>query len=107
MKVYKTFLSFDDDEHGHIVADTVEFGGKLWLVPEWTETGEEGSQWPKRLICLDDMPYGNHEVPGIADFFLQCLLPRPLWNCQTPRPPQTPCNVIDDPPRDLAMYGRE
>src|SRR5262245_16770013 len=39
-----------------IQGDTIEYEGKLWLVPEWLEGPTPGTERPSRIICVDDLP---------------------------------------------------
>jgi len=38
------------------VFDTVEYEGKLWLVPAWISSPIPGTAKPLRIICLDGLP---------------------------------------------------
>jgi hypothetical protein len=35
--------------------DTIEHGGKLWLVPEWLPGPTKNTRCPARMICLDGL----------------------------------------------------
>jgi len=38
------------------VFDTVEYEGKLWLVPSWIRSPIPGTSQPLRIMCLDGRP---------------------------------------------------
>lgn len=102
MKIYKTASYIINEEGEPIVftIDTIEFEGKLWLVPEWIEKPLEGWKSPKRIILLDALPH-QKVPPGSpipADFVLG--YPRStafLKNGQTPTQPTTEAVVIKNP----------
>lgn len=74
MKVYKTIIQQSED--GALFAcDTVEYQGKLWLVPEWIEGPSPGTEQPARLIGLPTgLPLSKPGPEYKADY----LLPIPL-----------------------------
>ena len=76
MKILKTMVSFSDLEDGSVYKmDTIEYQGKLWLVPEWTVDRVAGLTRPTRIICLDPLPH--QKTPGgPSDFVLNYGIPK-------------------------------
>ena len=88
MKIFKTIITFSDFKPGEIfVYDTIEFEGKLWIVPEWLIDSSLKRRKPKRIIALDNFLYeaidrGKH--PFRADFRLNNPIYRGILYSQTP-----------------------
>jgi len=40
------------DDGELLEADTIEYEGKLWIVPEWLAGPTKGTEMPARIICL-------------------------------------------------------
>ena len=78
-KVLKTLLFFSEDEKGIIYRiDTIEYVGKIWLVPGWIDNPKEGWRIPERIICLNILSY--EETPGgSADFLLNGGIPKSVF----------------------------
>jgi hypothetical protein len=65
------------DESTIFQADTVEYQGKLWLVPEWLEAPTEGWKKPRRIIRLDGLEYQRLEAGDPrGNFVLKWPIPR-------------------------------
>jgi hypothetical protein len=54
MKILKTLIQRVDDGE-LLAADTIEYEGKLWIVPEWLAGPTKGTEMPARIICLDNL----------------------------------------------------
>jgi hypothetical protein len=68
-RVFKTFIS---DGRSVFLMDTIEFQGKLWLVPVWLESPTEGWKTPERIICLENLPVRDlRNTSQFADFAVQ------------------------------------
>ena len=50
MKIWKTLVRVEGS--AILAVDTIEYKGKLWLVPEWTVEHATGTRRPTRLIGL-------------------------------------------------------
>lgn len=75
MKIFKTMLSLEGEAIIYQI-DTIEYEGKMWLVPRWLEASSEGWKRPERIICLDELRHqrGSSGIP--ADFILNDPIPR-------------------------------
>jgi len=75
VKIRKTIVGFDDS-NSLLAVDTIEYEGKLWLVPKWLESPTEGWRQPAHIICLTTLP---HEKWGDR-FLLRCPMPRAVFD---------------------------
>jgi hypothetical protein len=55
MEITKTLAMVVGDEQAGVF-DTIEYEGKLWLVPYWIDEPDSDTLSPLRLICLDGLP---------------------------------------------------
>jgi hypothetical protein len=55
MKILKTLVKCAEDG-SLIIADTIEYEGRLWIVPAWLAGPTKGTEMPARIICVDDLP---------------------------------------------------
>lgn len=67
------------------MADTIEYEGKMWLVPEWLEAPSEGWKTPERIVCLDGFPHQKVESGVPADFVLNKPIPKDVLYGQIPK----------------------
>jgi hypothetical protein len=76
MAIYTTIIHCEDDGSAHSV-ETVEYEGKLWIVPRWIEGPIPGTIAPERIICVDGLVQktGPHLR---ADYFLPSPLSRDI-----------------------------
>ena len=77
MKITKTLVQISDD--GMLLAcDTIEYEGKLWLVPDWLTGPVENSERPARIICVHGIPMNPKSLnyAGRADRELLIRLSR-------------------------------
>ena len=88
------------DGQAVFTVSTIERGGKLWFVPEWIISQEEGWQAPKRIICLDGL--GVRPMPEtmhyLADYQLPKPVPKDVLEGHTHRSESTEFVVIESPP---------
>jgi hypothetical protein len=79
--VLKTALVTD----GQILyVDTIEYEGELWLVPEWTESRDEGWSKPVRMVCLSRLRHHGESGKGHPDFVLDDPIPKAVLFGPTP-----------------------
>lgn len=77
MKIFKTMGGIDDSNTVDII-DTIQYQGKLWLVPKWLDYPDLGVRKPARLIRIDSVPHQKLK-PGSgypADLLLSVPVPR-------------------------------
>ncbi len=77
MAVRKTLIVRKEDALPFVV-DTIEYRGKLWLVPEWLRGRTDGTWSPIRIICIDALALTKAEPEQDADFVLATPLSRSL-----------------------------
>ena len=95
-KLFKTLVCFDDSGAWYKV-DTIEYEGKMWLVPDWIDMPEEKCKRPTRIICLDALRHQN-TPQGSADFLLTYPMPKSVWNDgKIPSKPEDVFVVIEEP----------
>jgi hypothetical protein len=69
MKIYKTVIQQSDD--GSLIeCDTIEYNGKLWLVPAWNIEPDKGTERPARLIGLQGLPLQKRGPDRRGDYLL-------------------------------------
>jgi len=74
MAVRKTSIVRTD--LSQFVADTVEYHGKWWIVPEWFEGPTANTRCPARIICTDDLGLTQAPAGSQFDYVLESLLGR-------------------------------
>ena len=97
MKYLRTMVS---DGTSIFPVGTVEYEGKLWLVPEWIVSLDGGWQAPARMICLEGLRY--QPMPAgmsqIADFQLHAIVPRAVLEGRAPESQTSGFVVVEAPP---------
>lgn len=76
--------------------DTIEFEGKMWLVPEWLDNREEGFSHPTRIILLDNLPHQKSASPN-EDFLLSDPLPKAVFDGHVPPESEFDYVVLERP----------
>jgi len=77
MKIYKALLQFSDVADGIIHScDTIEHGGRFWLVPDWLEFPAEKVMRPIRIVCFDMYPHQKMIGGQQCDFVLNEPIPK-------------------------------
>jgi hypothetical protein len=80
MVILKTAVIFSDFATGKIYkVDTIEYEGKMWLVPEWLDSPKSGWQMPARIICLDGLHYQKADGKEV-DFVLNAGIPKSVFD---------------------------
>lgn len=70
----KQTVILQHDDGSLLLCDTIEWQGKLWLVPEWLAGAEKGTERPARLIGLHGLPLQKAHPPYQADYMLSTPL---------------------------------
>lgn len=93
MKIFKTLVPAED---GLFSCDTIEYEGKLWLVPEWfDETPKKGYSRPVRIICMETL---EHSAPfGENDYVLKDPIPKAVLDGHVPQGLENKYIVIENP----------
>jgi hypothetical protein len=75
MAISKTLILRHED-NAILAVDTIEYKGKLWIVPEWLAGPTKGTEWPARIICLDGLPLVKPplQYENLADRYLSIAL---------------------------------
>ncbi len=98
MKILKTLITFTDTDLGKILkCDTIEFEGKLWLVPEWLENAATGEMQPLRIICLDLLPHQKIQRSTPADFVLNAPIPKCVFDGEIPSETTLNFQIVESP----------
>lgn len=95
MPVRKTLYQRQDD--GELfIADTIQYDGKWWIVPEWLQGPTAGTLCPARIVCLDGLTLNKPAAPyqDRVDWALETPLHRDVLEGR--RVSQSPL-VIDRP----------
>ncbi len=99
MKIYKTVVAISGDPkyQGKVFAmPTIEYEGKMWLVPDWIVHREKGYMRPVRIILLDTLPHQKSGGPD-RDYILNSPLPKAVYDGQTPPQSEVQYVVIEAP----------
>jgi hypothetical protein len=107
MKIKKTVVTLIDlDALGQTLdVDTIEYEGKLWLVPEWNDTIDGTVTMPARLICLAGLPLEKNTSGGVADYVLQHPMTKAILNGQIPPELANKVAVVHDPNIQIQRGG--
>lgn len=94
MKIFKTLVSFED---GIFSCDTIEYKGKLWLVPEWLD-GEpkKGYSKPVRIICMSSLEQSDSFEEN--DYVLKDPIPKAVLDGHVPQGLENKYVVKENPP---------
>ena len=93
MKIFKTMLTSD----GNIqFMDTIEYEGKMWLVPEWLDSISLRVSTPLRIIGLD--AFVHQKMPGNpADFLVELPIPKSVFEGQIPPELKGVVQIVESP----------
>lgn len=96
-QIFKTLMFFSDVAEGTLYqVDTIEYQGKMWLVPEWLDNPLAGLRKPTRIILLDVLPH-QQSPGGPTDFVLNAGIPKSVFDGQIPTQPEDLFVVIEGP----------
>ncbi len=92
-KILKTMVAIQSE--GIFLCDTIEYEGKLWLVPEWLDNPSKGYSMPARIICLTFLPHTH----GFSEdeFVLQNPIPKSVFDGHIPLELRNSYIVIENP----------
>ena len=89
-------MFFSDVPEGIIYkVDTIEYQGKMWLVPEWLDNPRGGWRMPTRIICLDMLPHQKTPGNPAADFVLNSGIPKSVFDGLAQTQPEERYVVIE------------
>jgi hypothetical protein len=72
--IRKTIILREDDGE-LLLGETIEYEGKLWIVPAWLPGPTQGTERPVRIICVDGLlSEPPEQYQGKADFYLSTPL---------------------------------
>ncbi len=96
-KIYQTLISFEGGSGKIFEIDTIEYDGKMWLVPRWLEAPSEGWKTPARIILLDSLDHQAAPAGFEADFLLKLPMPKDVFEGRTPKRSEGEFVVIERP----------
>jgi hypothetical protein len=97
MTVLKTLIAIEGTNEICRV-DTIQYEGKLWLVPEWLESPTQGWKKPKRIILLDGLQYQRLRPGDLrGNFLLNAPIPRAVIDGRAPNAEDNGYVVIETP----------
>lgn len=103
--ILKTLVFFSDDQKGMIYwADTIQYGGRTWLVPGWLDNPKEGYRIPERIICMDVLRYEKTSW-NRADFVLTSGIPKSVFDGQLPPELKDKYIIIEKPDIRIPSIG--
>jgi hypothetical protein len=104
MKIFKTIVMIEDD--GSIgPCDTIQYEGRLWLVPEWLEVPSEQKTVPTRIIGLAPDRFQKPNQKYRADYFLTGSISKALLAGQIPIELKGQVVVIERPDIKIQAGG--
>ncbi len=83
-KIYQTLIYFEVGA-GIFLIDTIEYDGKMWLVPDWLEAPSEGWKTPARIILLDSLYHQPFPSGSRYDFLLKLPMPKDVFEGRIPK----------------------
>ncbi len=105
-KIFKTglIISGDPESRGKLFKmDTIEYEGKMWLVPEWIDMRTEGYSMPVRIVCLDTLRHQPSQTKSL-DFLLNDPIPKAVLDGQIPPQSEADYLVLERP--DIRVRDR-
>ena len=101
IKIFKTIYFYSDAEIGHLLkCDTIEYQGRFWLVPSWTENHTTGKMKPDRIICLNSLPHQILPLGAPENFALDVPIPKCVFDGEIP--PGTTFEIVENP--EIEVY---
>jgi hypothetical protein len=94
-KILKTLVWIEGNAIEPI--DTIEFEGKLWLVPLWNDRKGQAKTQPKRLIRLDSLEYQKEPPSSPYQFALSQKLPKSVFSDQFQQQEGESFEVLESP----------
>ena len=95
-KIYQTLIYFEVGA-GTFLIDTIEYDGKMWLVPRWLEAPSEGWKTPARIILLDSRDRQTAPADFEADFVRRSPIPKDVFEGRIPKGSEDEFVVIERP----------
>jgi|SRR5271166_4034709 len=105
MKILKTGLGAD--EGGIFECDTIEYEGKVWLVPQWLDLPAKGVRKPRRIIRMDSLPH--QKVTNSAyclDYILNGYMPQAVLDGTAPPELAGQFEIVELPEIEISMRPR-
>lgn len=104
MKIFKTAVQHLED--GSLSeCDTIEYRGKLWLVPEWLEVPSRQKTIPTRIIGMDRALFLKPPPAYPVDFLLSCPMPKCVFDGQIPIELEGKVVSIERPELEISAGG--
>ena len=98
MKIFTTTVFFSDDTQGNIyTCDTIEYEGRMWLVPHWLESPSERMRMPVRIVLLDVLPHQKTPGSPFGDFVLNQGISKAVFEGRVLPTPESGLVVVESP----------
>jgi hypothetical protein len=81
--------------------DTIEYGGVLWLVPEWFEYPSEGKAMPVRMIGGPGLEF----QPLAGGYILASPIPEALLRGEIPKGEEQRYLVVESPGIEFSLQS--
>lgn len=75
VRLFKVLMHIEGDHGGEYDQDAIEYEGKLWLVPEWSDSPVLGYRIPTRIISLETLRYQRWEAGPYAEYVINDPMP--------------------------------
>ncbi|MDX2275012.1 MAG: hypothetical protein NW206_06130 [Hyphomonadaceae bacterium] len=95
--IFKVTMRVADDPDGVYDQDAIEYEGKLWLVPEWSDSPVLGYRIPTRIISMETLNYQRWETLGIVEYVIDDPMPIAVLEGRAPQEVMARYVVIDMP----------
>ncbi len=95
-KIYQTLIYLEGGT-GTFLVDTIEYDGKMWLVPRWLEAPSEGWKTPARIVLLDSLDHQEIPAGDPADYLLKSPMPKDVFEGRIPKESEGEFVVIERP----------
>jgi hypothetical protein len=97
VKVFSVQIATSDTDR--LISWVVEWKGKLWLAPNWSEDRASKQQRPMRIIRSDWLVFQDCRGRALPfDFYLEVPIPKRLLDRGAISPPVVGFEIEENPP---------
>jgi hypothetical protein len=107
MKIKRTLVAVEGMSLGELERwDTIEYEGKLWLVPYWLDNPSKGTSRPGRIVCLSLLEHDVGDGPHGISYTLRQPMPKFVVDGQTPPEAAGKFVIVENPPIQVQTHER-